>query len=274
MAMAILSRSGRATGAVLALFLLASCATQEREDTVGPAIFDPIEPANRLIFAMNDAVDTVVLQPGAFVYRQMVPSPVRDMVQNFLRWLQSPVILANDLMQGDVSQAGVTTKRFFVNGVFVGLLDMAHGMGLDYRDEDFGQTLGVHGVDGGAYIVLPLLGPSNVRDTVGKVVDMFLDPIGYIGASEPREAFQISRRVVGAIDFRERNYEAINDLKRTSVDYYARVRSIYLQQRDAAIRNGAPKPNTADAGTDNPFDDFVPSGRPGTATGELSGKTE
>lgn len=218
--------------------LLAGCASQPGDGAVGPEGSDPIEPVNRAVFAFNDVLDEVLLKPVSYGYREFVPDPIRDIVHNFLRWLKSPVILANDLLQGDFEHAKVTTGRFLANAITLGTVEMAEGLGLPYREEDFGQTLGVHGVDQGAYVVLPLLGPSNVRDTAGLVVDFFLDPLSYITGPGARFAVGAGRRGGGGVDFRSRNYEPINDLKTNSVDFYAKIRTIYNQQRKAAVNNG------------------------------------
>src|SRR3546814_11863911 len=105
------------------------------------------------------------------------------MVRSFLDWLKSPVILANNLFQGDLQAAEITVSRFVANAPFFGFIDNATGLGLEHRNEDFGQTLATYGAGDGPYIVLPLLGPSNGRDTVGLVVDFFLDPINYVGGA-------------------------------------------------------------------------------------------
>ena len=248
------------TISVFAIGLLAGCASQgDREQG---EIYDPIEPANRLVFAVNETLDTFVLQPTAYVYREAVPDPVRDMVRNFLNWLKSPVVFGNNLFQRDWPAAEVTVSRFIANAPMFGFIDNASGLGLAYKEEDFGQTLGVYGATDGPYIVLPVLGPSNVRDTVGLVVDHFLDPINYIGERDARNQFQIGRRIAGAVDFRARNFETINELKETSVDYYARVRTIYKQSRDAQIGNRAPAGMTRGPGSSGEFDEYVPGGQP------------
>jgi len=255
------------TAAVLATGLLAGCAGQAGLEP--GEVYDPIEPANRMVFAVNDTVDIFVLQPSAYLYKEAVPDPVRDMVRSFLDWLKTPVVLANNLFQGDWAAAGVTASRFVANAPFFGFVDNATGLGLEHRDEDFGQTLAVYGSTDGPYIMLPLLGPSNARDTVGMVVDHFLDPINYIGNGDPldsdsdRTRIQIARRAVDAVDFRARNYAAINELKQTSVDYYARVRTIYKQRRDALINNGrAPAAGAGRPSSSGEFDEYVPGSQP------------
>lgn len=256
-----------AIGSTLALFLLAGCASQ-RELEEG-AVYDPIEPANRLVFAVNDAVDTMVLQPTAYVYKEVVPAAVREVVRNFLDWLSSPVYIANSALQGDLEGLEHNASRFVANAPMFGLVDNATGLGLERRPEDFGQTLAVWGADEGPYIVLPLLGPSNVRDTAGLVADHFMDPLNYIGNEDERTRYQIARRVVGAVSFRAEYFDQINDLKATSVDYYARVRTIYQQRREALIRNNTP-PMMGGASSSGEFDEFRPSNAPIEQSGRRS----
>jgi len=249
--------------ALIGVGLLAGCASQDGQQN--GEVFDPIEPANRLVFAVNETLDIFILQPTAYVYKETVPDPVRDMVRNFLEWLQSPVVLANDLFQGDWENAEITASRFVANAPMFGLIDNATGLGLKRQNEDFGQTLGHYGADEGFYIVLPVFGPSNVRDSVGRVVDYFIDPVNYVGPEDKRLTYSIARGAGEAVDFRARNYAAINDLRETSVDYYARVRSIYKQRRDALIRDneppapGAPAAGTPSSDGSGEFDNFEPT---------------
>ncbi|MEQ8585637.1 MAG: VacJ family lipoprotein [Thalassobaculaceae bacterium] len=256
-----------AIGSTLALFLLAGCASQgEREEG---AVYDPIEPANRLVFAFNDAVDTMVLQPTAFVYKEVVPAGVREVVRNFLDWLSSPVYIANSALQGDLEGLEHNASRFVANAPMFGLVDNATGLGLERRPEDFGQTLAVWGADSGPYLVLPLLGPSNVRDTAGLVADQFMDPLNYLGNEDERERYMIARRVVGAVSLRAEFFDQINDLKATSVDYYARVRTIYQQRREALIRNNTP-PAVGAPSSSGEFDEYRPSNAPIEQSGRRS----
>lgn len=250
-------------GACVGLGLLSGCATQGEIEDGG--IADPIEPANRMIFAINDTVDTFVLQPTAFVYKETVPDAVRGVVRNFLDWLSSPVVILNTALQGDWPGLERAASRFVANSPMFGIVDNATGLGLERRPEDFGQTLAVWGVGDGPYIVLPLLGPSNLRDTAGIVADYFADPLNYVGGDDDAvDRAQIARRAVSVVDFRAQNFEAINDLKATSVDYYARVRTIYKQRRDALIRNGTPPPAVGPSAPDSSgeFEEFTPTTAP------------
>lgn len=189
-----------------------------------------------MFFAFNEALDFAVIRPIAVTYRFIVPTGVRNTVRNFLRNLRTPVTLANDLLQGDLDRAEVTFTRFFINSTIgmLGLFDIAADSGFPYHDEDFGQTMGTYGAGEGFYLVLPILGPSNLRDAGGRIVDIFLDPLTYVA---PREV-GVGRAVAAGVDFRSRNIEELDSLKADSLDFYARIRSLYRQNRESEINNG------------------------------------
>ncbi len=222
------------TAAAAALMIgLSGCATPPKDDPEAMAAFeqtnDPYEPFNRGMFEFNLVLDKVVLKPVAFVYKEAVPDPIRNMIRNFLDNLRSPIIFANDMLQGEFGRAGDTLIRFVMNSSFgvLGIADFAGGAGIEAHDEDFGQTLAVWGVDNGPYLMLPLLGPSNPRDAMGRLVDFLLDPFTYAGETE----FGIGRFVMDKVDERAQFYDTINELERTSLDFYAAVRSLYRQRR-------------------------------------------
>ena len=221
-----------------ALYVLAACASPDGEPT---QIADPLEPVNRYIFAANLALDTTVIEPVATVYRNIVPDPARDSVRNFLRNLESPVLLTNDVLQRDIGAAGVTTKRFFINTTvgILGLFDRAADMGLARRDEDFGQTMGTYGVGPGVYLVLPILGPSSLRDAAGNFVDYYFDPLNYYAGNTDRANISFLRAGIRGIDTRARVIETLDEIERTSIDFYATIRSLYHQRRQSEIRNGS-----------------------------------
>ena len=204
-----------------------------------PGENDPLEVPNRMFFAFNEALDFMIFRPIAVTYSFVVPLGVRNTVRNFLRNLRTPVTLANDLLQGDLDRAGVTLARFFLNSTIgmLGLIDIAAIEGYPYHSEDFGQTLGTYGAGEGFYLVLPILGPSNLRDAGGRIVDIFLDPLTYIA---PREV-GLARAGTEGIDFRSRNIEELDALEADSLDFYARIRSLYRQNRESEINNGAPQ---------------------------------
>ena len=221
---------------------LSGCATPPKDDPEAMAAFeataDPYEPLNRGIFEFNLALDKAILRPIAFVYKEAVPGTIRNMVRNFMDNLGSPVILANDLLQGEFDRAGNTLMRFVMNSSFgiFGIADFAGAVGIESHDEDFGQTLAVWGVDNGPYLMLPLLGPSNPRDAMGRLVDFLFDPFTYSGETE----FGIGRFMMDKVDTRAQLYDTIDDLERTSLDFYAAVRSLYRQRRKDEIHNGVP----------------------------------
>lgn len=221
-------------------------ASEEQEGLFGPDN-DPLEFVNRFTFAFNDAVDVALLQPAAATYRFLLPEPVRDGVRNAFRNLNAPVIFANDLMQGEWERAKTTFVRFVINSTIgvAGIFDVADDMGYVYHDEDFGQTLGAWGLGEGFYLVLPLIGPSSARDAVGIVVDSYIDPWPYVldaatGLSDDTIInMMIGRSAIRGIDLRARNIETIENIKKDAIDYYARLRSYYRQNREKQIMNGA-----------------------------------
>ncbi|MET4805404.1 VacJ family lipoprotein [Limibacillus sp. MBR-115] len=227
----------RAMAVAMMLFVSACAGTpaEEQEAQQPGAVEDPFEDVNRVIFDINLFLDDFLIRPVADGYRYVLAPGARDVVRDFIRNLTTPVQLVNNILQGDWDQALVTTQRFFINTASTGgLVDVAALEGYPFRNEDFGQTMGVGGVVEGPYLVLPIIGPSNTRDTVGMVVDILIDPItwatssitaGYIGAS-------------GGLDARARNVEALDELREDSVDYYARLRSLYTQKRRSEIVNG------------------------------------
>ncbi len=235
-----IGRRGWCAVLVAATLALAGCATTPPagEESAAEDANDPLEPVNRGIFAFNRTVDGLVLKPAAQIYRGVVPQEGRTMVYNVLVNWSSPVVILNDLLQGDMDRATVTIGRFFLNTGFgfLGLFDVATAWGAEPgHEEDFGQTLGFWGFGEGPYLMLPLFGPSNPRDAVGLVVDHFTDPLNYIILDETAE---LVRAGVTAVDTRSRYLDQIDELERTSLDYYAAIRSLYRQRRSSDIHNG------------------------------------
>jgi len=218
---------------------------------------DPFEPLNRTIFKFNDALDQGILRPTAITYKNSVPDPIRSGVSNILKWLQGPTIITNDIMQGNLKQAQSDSMRFFINTTSFGLIDAAADFDMKYRKEDFGQTLGLYGIPAGPYIMLPFLGPSSVRDAVGRIVDHFLNPFSHIGSLNARLPYTASKNIVSAVNFRAENFDQIDDLRSSSLDAYAKVRTIYRQQRQAAINNGRVPINLSEKGDRELFDDHL-----------------
>lgn len=204
-----------------------------------PAEGDPWQGFNRSMFAVHESVDQAVLEPVARGYRAVTPGPVRQGVLNFLRNLRGPVIFANDVLQGEPSRSVTTAARFAVNTTIgiAGIFDPASSMGLERHDEDFGQTLAVWGVDEGPYLFIPLMGPSNVRDTTGRVVDMVFDPLSYLNGDDA-DAWRAGRGILTGVATREQLLESVDDIRRDSLDPYSTIRSSYELLRASAIQNG------------------------------------
>jgi phospholipid-binding lipoprotein MlaA len=220
--------------------VLAGCAsTPENNSQVQTDPGDPLESWNRQVFAMNANFDRTVLKPTAEAYVAVVPEPARAGVHNFLSNLNSPVIFANDLLQGELDLAGQTVGRFGLNSTLglAGFVDVATPAGLPSHSSDFGQTLGVWGVGDAPYLVVPLLGPTNPRDLAGYAADQFADPLNYIGIRD-YAYWALARGGVNILDTRANNIDTLNDLENSSVDQYASTRSLYRQYRRGHIRHG------------------------------------
>lgn len=229
---------------VIAVLVVSGCATHPQ--TQQPAVSaeedfnDPLEDANRKIFDFNQVVDRHVLVPVAKAYRAGLPEPVRNSVRDFLNNLNEPLIFANDALQGDFRRAKETVVRFVLNTTIgiAGLVDVAGRWGIPYHDQDLGVTLGVWGVPPGPYLVVPVLGPSDPRDLGAEVAQSFGDPWNRLVTGHPYTLYWIPfvRGGVDGIDQRARYLDTLADIERTSLDYYATIRSLYRQRRAALIR--------------------------------------
>ncbi|MEX0760700.1 MAG: VacJ family lipoprotein [Tistlia sp.] len=210
-------------------------------------IWDPLEPVNRFIFAINETIDIFLLRPIAVTYRFWTPDGVQHTVTNFVRNLDAPVVLVNDLLQGEWVRAENTAGRFFINSIagFGGLFDVATPSGYPYHEEDFGQTLGSYGVGPGLYVVLPLFGPSNARDAVGLLVDSYTDPWNNLARAKDAPEYMYARGALKGLDLRARNIDTLDEVKRDAIDYYARLRSLYTQRRADQILNASDEEDAA-----------------------------
>ncbi|WP_207484982.1 MlaA family lipoprotein [Arenibaculum pallidiluteum] len=224
------------------LLALPGCA-QVPTDPVARAAYeeanDPAEPVNRVIFAGNQWVDRNLLQPPIRAYEEYVPDRVRNSVRNFGRNLEAPSIAVNDVLQANFDRAWTTTQRFVVNTTLggAGLFDVATDWDLPHHDADFGQTFGVWGIGTGPSIQLPLLGPSNVRDTVGTVAGILGNPLGFVQA----DAVQTAQMVGSGTDLVSQRADMLkvtDDLEKNSMDYYVALRSMYAQRRAALVDEG------------------------------------
>ena len=207
-------------------------------------IKDCSEGFNRVTFALNQGLDKILFKPVASVYR-VLPSPVKTGVSNSLDNLSNLVTIPNNVLQGDFAIAGVNTGRFIINTTvgILGLIDVAQYLGLsEYEKEDYGQSLAKAGVGPGCYIVLPVLGPSTARDTFASTAN-FLggDPWYNVTVKNNTHYFRdfdyYSSKVTAGVDFRAKNYDSIENLEENSLDFYASVKSLYLQDRQQRILN-------------------------------------
>ena len=217
--------------------------TEIAQTRVEDATYDPIEPVNRFIFGANQILEQTIFGMVASLYNAFLPPPVRQAIGNVIDNIHSPVILANDLLQLEFARAGNTIGRFAINSTLgiAGMFDPAAAQGMPEHDEDFGQTLGVWGVGEMFYIVLPVFGPSNPRDAVGKhLVDPYFDPLSLWLKNSGRDDARWARNGVEGVDAYASVKDELEKIRKTSIDYYATIRSMYRQKREAEIRNGDP----------------------------------
>ena len=220
-------------------FCFSGCATSQHDAATvddGDADHDPAEPVNRAIFKANVAADHAVMKPVANAYVDYVPEGVQTGIHNVVQNLKEPAVAVNDALQGNVTQAWQSVQRLAINSTVgvAGIFDVAADLGLQPHKADFGQTLGVWGVGEGPFVELPLLGPSNARDTVGTVVDFAMNPLTYVGGA-PATAASVSTGAANVVDTRAQHLHDLDELERNSLDYYATLRSVYRQHRDAEI---------------------------------------
>lgn len=227
----------------LALLALPGCATpppasdkaalQEYQQTN-----DPLEPTNRVFYAVNNGLDAVLMRPLALAYVNVVPDPVRTGVHNVLTNLSSPVMLANDMMQGKPRRAGDTLVRFLVNSTvgIAGVFDVAASWGYPYHDSDFGMTLASWGVGEGPYLYLPVFGPSNPRDATGMAADIAMDPLTWVGKGATVDALGYTRTGMSALDARAGVLGELDKIQKQALDPYATLRSVSRQYRRSRIK--------------------------------------
>lgn len=249
------------TSAVLAAgaMALAGCAT-----VTNPNPADPIEGFNRSMYSFNDTLDKAVMVPVAKGYRFAVPEPARDMVTNFFSNVGDVYNFANNLLQLQITAAAQDLMRLTMNTFFGvgGLFDFATPAGLPKHSQDFGVTLGKWGLPDGPYLVLPLLGPSTVRDTVGMAGNMFIDPTSYIKPD------WVSYTIYGVrlVNTRANLLDASNLLEAAALDPYSFTRDAYLARRKYLINGGA----AGDSALPNYEDEGDAAGAAGAAAGGAS----
>jgi phospholipid-binding lipoprotein MlaA len=220
-----------------ASLMLTACATRDPQSL---AQNDPFEPTNRQIFDLDVKLDHAVATPVAKFYRSAVPQPAREGIHNALDNLNAPVVLVNDVLQGDGTKAGNTFSRFVVNSTvgIAGLVDVAARIGIPGHENDFGITMGKGGVAEGSYLVLPFVGPRPPRDLVGNGVDIGFDPLTYITWNNST-LYMMIRAGASVLDSRAATIDQVESIERSSIDFYATTRSLYRQNRNAQIRGEA-----------------------------------
>ena len=194
---------------------------------------DPLEASNRQVLDFNLALDDAILRPVAVFYRDSLGNWTRTRIRNVLTNLTEPVAAANSLLQGRPQEAATTTLRFVFNSTagIGGMFDLAQAGGPPRAKRDFGETLHLWGLPDGPYLMVPVLGPSNPRELTGRIADGFMNPINYFIPV----AANLGRGAVDGIDARERNIETLDEIRTGSLDVYARLRSLWQQNRDAEL---------------------------------------
>jgi phospholipid-binding lipoprotein MlaA len=228
------------TAILASSLLLSGCADYTNQKALdNPDVeVDSAERFNRALFAVNNALDTVVVRPVTVAYRYVVPEGGRKSVINFVNNLSSPGVFANSVLQGDVQNSFATFWRFVINttvGVG-GLIDVASDAGLKNRPADFGQTLAKYGVGSGPYVYLPVFGPGTVRDSFGQFVDIFTNPSVYADS----QWWSIAQTSVTLVARRDENFTTLEDIYRKSLDPYATIRSGWMQRRSSDLRKYFP----------------------------------
>ena len=216
---------------------------------------DCFEGLNRATFSLNQGLDKAIFKPVAKAYRTL-PSPVRKGTYNVLENLSSLITIPNNVLQGQLKTAGVNTGRFIVNTTIgiLGIFDVATEMGFsEYEKEDYGQSLAKAGIGPGCYLVIPVLGPSTARDTLATTVN-FLGGDAWYNVTVRndthyfRDIDYYSSKITGGVDFRAKNFDSIENLEKNSLDFYASVKSLYLQDRQQKILNTKKIVTTQDDG--------------------------
>ena len=207
-------------------------------------IKDCFEKLNRATFALNKGLDKTIIKPIAKGYRNL-PDPIQKGTSNAVKNLSNLVTIPNNILQGDIKSAVINTGRLVVNTTIglLGTVDVANKMGFPkYEKEDYGQTLGKWGVGPGCYLVLPVLGPSTIRDTAGSFANIMGGDPWYNASVHGNNEFlseglYITSKAIGGIDFRANNLESFDNLEKNSIDFYASLKSLYLQDRENKIKN-------------------------------------
>lgn len=242
----------RRFGGTVAVLMLAGCASGPSSD----GVYDPLEPMNRAVHGVNKGLDTVALRPASKVYGTVVPEPVRQGVSNVADVLDLPGVMVNQLLQGRVGDAATNSLRLGVNVTagLGGLFDVASVLGMPETDADFGQTLAVWGVGEGPYVELPLFGPSNARDSVGRVVDMAMNPLNNVFDGDDANAV-LGVEVLSQLNDRYRYSNTVDSLLYESADSYSQLRLMYQQNRRFDLGKTSPSGGETDDDFIDPYED-------------------
>jgi len=243
-----LQRPVFAAALLVLISLVSACATQTAEQRANGGIFDPYERTNRTIHGFNKVIDRAIFRPASNGYVTIFPPSVVTSFSHFSQYLSLPGDIVNAVLQGDMRTAGHATMRFLINTTVIGLGDPATDFEIPPVDTDFGETLHVWGFKPGAYIELPLLGPSNTRDAVGTVVDFFTNPLS-MASNPPIENLGLYAEVLERMDSRGNFSDTVDSILYDSADSYAQARIIYMQNRRFELEGDNP-----DAYLD-PYDD-------------------
>ena len=239
--------------AICSVTLLTACASTTASTEAGGA-FDPYEKQNRKVHAFNRGLDKALVRPAAHGYSTLLPDEIENSIGNFAINLGQPSVIVNSLLQGDLKGAGLSTTRFLTNTIlgFGGFVDAAAEFQVPEHNTDFGETLYTWGVGEGPYVELPGLGPSTVRNTTGKVVDLFTNPLSY-AVDSPEKYYGTAASVASRLSDRGRFGDTIDSILYNSADSYAQARLIYLQNRRFVLGD-----KTANDSTDpysDPYED-------------------
>jgi phospholipid-binding lipoprotein MlaA len=228
----------RIIGALALGLVTAGCAIGEQPAADGETVSDPLESMNRFFFDLNQRLDRHAALPAATAYKKTVPQPVRTTLHNVLDNLGGPVSFANNLLQAQFENASIAAGRFIVNSTIgiAGIFDVATDWGLPARARDFGETLGSYGVPPGPYLVLPLRGATDLRDFAGNFVDGYATPLRYV-RYDGNAYVGWMKSTLGSMDNRASNIVTYRDIERASVDYYATMRTLYLERRARLIED-------------------------------------
>jgi len=240
----------------LGLAALAGCATTGEGDPR-----DPLEPLNRAVYRFNEGLDEAVARPVATAYRDAVPAPLRTYVRNFFGNIADLLIGANNILQGKPDEGLQDWARFVFNSFFgvFGINDVASEMGFEKHNEDFGQTLGRWGLGNGPYLVLPLLGPSSLRDGAGTAVDYYFDPVGQFRPVPVRNSAVVVRFTGVRADL----LDAGRLLEEAALDKYVFLRDAYLQRRRSLVYDGSPPREKREPLEEEPAEKEKPAVNPG-----------